>query len=119
MRSACSVSPESSRRYTLLARKAVFELKAGQAGLAEKYIAAAQEPLVEPTPLWLALLIEGIRYRLPKAVHGKGRVDATSLLLKRGSPSGSAKRDESREPGGPQDSHDINSCDRAPRPKSS
>ncbi|MEA2631738.1 MAG: hypothetical protein QOE66_1957, partial [Chloroflexota bacterium] len=61
------VSPESSRRYTLLARKAVFELKAGQAGLAEKYIAAALEPLVEPTPLWLALLIEGIRYRLPKA----------------------------------------------------
>jgi hypothetical protein len=42
--------------------------------------------------------------QLPKRAHGKGRVDATSLLLKRGSPSSLRKEIESREPEGPQDS---------------
>ena len=35
--------------------------------------------------------------RLPIGAHGKGRVDPTSLLLKRGSPSSLRKRDESRK----------------------
>jgi hypothetical protein len=42
--------------------------------------------------------------RLRPGPHGKGRVDATSLLLKRGSPSSLRKEIESREPEGPQDS---------------
>jgi hypothetical protein len=44
-------------------------------------------------------------HRLPEKFHGKGRVDPTSLLLKRGSPSSLRKRDESREPEGTQDSN--------------
>jgi hypothetical protein len=42
--------------------------------------------------------------RLPEGAHGKGRVDATSLLLKRGSPSSLRKEIESREAEGRQDS---------------
>jgi hypothetical protein len=41
--------------------------------------------------------------RLPRPQNGKGRVDATSLLLRRGSPSTLRKRVESREPEGTQD----------------
>ena len=40
---------------------------------------------------------------LPFGAHGKGRVDATSLLLKRGSISLLRKGAKSREPEGPQD----------------
>jgi hypothetical protein len=42
---------------------------------------------------------------LPETFHGKGRVDATSPLLERGSPSWLRKRDESREPDPTQDSN--------------
>ncbi|AGA24595.1 tetratricopeptide repeat protein [Singulisphaera acidiphila] len=62
-----AVGSEQSKSYLYMARKAVFELKAGQADRAEEFIEAAQKLLVEPTPLWLAILIEGARYGLPKA----------------------------------------------------
>jgi hypothetical protein len=39
----------------------------------------------------------GCCHRLPQEVHGKGRVDATSLLLKRGRLPGFAKKSWSRD----------------------
>ena len=48
---------------------------------------------------------------MPIGAHGKGRVDTTPSLLRGGHLPGSAKRDESREPEGPQDSHDIFAID--------
>jgi len=59
--------PELARGAHYLARKAALELKAGQAGRADELIAEAQGQLVEPTPLWLAMLIEARRFKLPKA----------------------------------------------------
>ena len=58
--------PDESRGLHFRARRAVFELKAGQAERAEALIAEALQALPEATPLWLALLIELIRYKLPK-----------------------------------------------------
>lgn len=58
--------PELSKQYFFAARRAVFELKAGQPEAAERWIEAGQQALVEPTPLWLSILVEGTRYRLPK-----------------------------------------------------
>ena len=58
---------EDVQPFAFAARRAVFELKAGQPDRAEELIAEAQKQLVDPTPLWLALLIEARRYKLPKA----------------------------------------------------
>ena len=49
-----------------LARRVAIELKAGRGDAAEALIAEAQSLVVEPAPLWLALLIEARRYKLPK-----------------------------------------------------
>lgn len=75
--------PEWNQTFHFLARQAVFELKAGQADRAETLIAEAQEHLAEPTPLWLALLIEAIRYKLPKADRERFEARWTSALTKR------------------------------------
>lgn len=84
--------PEQSGRYTFAARRAVFELKAGQVDRAEELIEAARHRLVEPIPIWLAVLIEGTRYRLPKAtmdrfdhlwqvgLAGKGKSETAGAL---------------------------------------
>ena len=64
----CS-SPNTLRHFTYLAKKAMFEMKAGQASLAEEYQQQALAKLVEPAPLWLALLIESIRYKMTKATQ--------------------------------------------------
>ena len=61
--------PDCRNRYTYLARKVIFEAKAGQDETSEQYLAQAQPCLKEPTPLWLALSIESIRYRMPKATQ--------------------------------------------------
>ncbi len=49
------------------ARRAAFELKAGRPDLAQAFIDQAQKALPEPTPLWLALIIESTRYQVPKS----------------------------------------------------
>src|SRR5207237_685122 len=49
--------PAWGETFHYKARRAVFELKAGQAERAEALIAAAEKTLAEPTPLWLALVI--------------------------------------------------------------
>lgn len=60
------LQPEKSQSLHVRARRAVFEFKAGQAERAESLIADTQVNLSEATPLWLTLLIESIRYKLPK-----------------------------------------------------
>jgi tetratricopeptide (TPR) repeat protein len=67
-------SPGESQSLHSKARRAIFELKAGQTERGDALIADLQESLSEPTPLWLALLIEATRYKLPRA--DRGRFDA-------------------------------------------
>ena len=61
--------PESRNQYFYLARKVIFEAKAGQAEASDQYLRQAQASLSEPTPLWLALAIEASRYRMTKATQ--------------------------------------------------
>jgi tetratricopeptide (TPR) repeat protein len=61
--------PESRNQYFYLARKVIFEAKAGQAEASDQYLREARAGLVEPTPLWLALSIEANRYRMTKATQ--------------------------------------------------
>lgn len=75
--------PAQNENVHYLARKAVFELKAGQPERAEALIAEAQTRLVEPAPLWLALLIEAIRYHLPKADRDRFEVHWLDALPKK------------------------------------
>jgi tetratricopeptide (TPR) repeat protein len=67
-------APQASQSLHYKARRAILELKAGQTERGEALIADLQESLSEPTPLWLALLIEATRYKLPQA--DRGRFDA-------------------------------------------
>jgi len=57
--------PARKDDYDVLARKAVLEIKAGNAGDAQRFVEQAQEVLGEPTALWLAMTVETIRYDLP------------------------------------------------------
>jgi tetratricopeptide (TPR) repeat protein len=58
--------PEAAQEFTTLAKRAIMERKAGEKERAEELIQKAEASLAEPTPLWLALHIEAVRYRLPK-----------------------------------------------------
>ena len=49
------------------ARKAVFELKAGETKRSEDLIADALASGAHPAAFWLAMRVEAIRYKLPKA----------------------------------------------------
>jgi hypothetical protein len=68
-RAADELYPDHSHDYFLLARKALLEAKAGQADISEQFIRQAESSLAEPTPLWLALAIESIRYGMTKATQ--------------------------------------------------
>jgi hypothetical protein len=61
------LDPDCRNRYYYLARRVMFEAKAGQRERSDQYLAAAQATVKDPTPLWLALTIESIRYGMPKA----------------------------------------------------
>src|SRR5271165_854603 len=61
--------PDELRVFSYLARKAIFETKAGQGDLANRYEREAGALLPEPAPLWLSLHVESIRFRLPKATQ--------------------------------------------------
>jgi tetratricopeptide (TPR) repeat protein len=65
LEAADKLRPDISQEFLCAARKAAFELKAGQTERANAIIAEAQGRLAEPTPLWLALRIEATRYELP------------------------------------------------------
>jgi tetratricopeptide (TPR) repeat protein len=64
-------SPADSRMLHYQARRALFELKAGQTERAEALINDLQESLADPAPLWLALFIESTRLLLPQAVRDR------------------------------------------------
>jgi tetratricopeptide (TPR) repeat protein len=53
--------------FHFAARRAALEIKASEAERAEAIIAEATRALPEPTPFWLALAIEAVRFQLPKA----------------------------------------------------
>ncbi len=61
--------PDELRSYFYLAKKAIFESKAGQGDLADRYEREAAALLPEPAPLWLSLHVESIRYSLTKATQ--------------------------------------------------
>ena len=61
--------PDELRSYSYLAKKAIFESKAGQGDLADRYEREAAALLPEPAPLWLSLHVESIRYSLTKATQ--------------------------------------------------
>src|SRR5271157_4615043 len=61
--------PDELRSYSYLAKKVIFESKAGQGDLADRYERAAVALLPEPAPLWLSLHVESIRYSLTKATQ--------------------------------------------------
>jgi len=68
-RVADELCPDLCHDHFYLARKAMFEAKSGQDGTSDRLLREAEAILVEPTPLWLALTIESIRYRMPKATQ--------------------------------------------------
>jgi len=61
--------PECRNQYSYLARRVIFEAKAGQAEQSDRFLEQARASLQEPTPLWLALVIESIRYRMTKTTQ--------------------------------------------------
>ncbi|MGC8643989.1 MAG: tetratricopeptide repeat protein, partial [Isosphaeraceae bacterium] len=61
--------PDELNHYYYLARKAIFETKAGQAEAADRFEKAALALLPEPAPLWLSLHVESIRFKLTKATQ--------------------------------------------------
>ncbi len=56
--------PDRSNHYAYLAAKAIFEARARQNDQRDAFIAKAELGLIEPAPLWLALAIQSIRYRV-------------------------------------------------------
>jgi hypothetical protein len=63
--------PGDRREFSYLARKAMLEYKACQVEQGDRYVQEALETLVEPAPLWLALLIESVRFKMPKATRDR------------------------------------------------
>lgn len=60
------LQPSRAMDYDMLARKAVLEIRAGDAEAARQFVEQAQERLCEPTALWLIMAIEAIRHDLPR-----------------------------------------------------
>ena len=75
--------PEEAKWLHYQARRAIFELKAGQTERGEALILEIQDGLTEATPLWLALLIEAIRYKLPRADQARFDARWTNTQCKR------------------------------------
>ena len=75
--------PEAAKGLHFQARRAIFELKAGQTERGEALILEVQDGLTEATPLWLALLIEAIRYKLPRADQARFDARWTNTQCKR------------------------------------
>lgn len=63
------LDPARNKQFDYVARKAVFEMKAGQRDAADRYEKEAVALLAEPTPLWLVLQVESIRFKLTKATQ--------------------------------------------------
>ncbi|OYV93961.1 MAG: hypothetical protein B7Z73_03090, partial [Planctomycetia bacterium 21-64-5] len=78
-----SLRPASSADYSVLARRALFELKAGEKPRAEALIEKAKGSLAEPAPVWLVLAIEAARYKLPAAKRGDFNRELQAALRKK------------------------------------
>jgi tetratricopeptide (TPR) repeat protein len=63
------LKPDCRDSYAYLARRVMFEAKAGQREPSDAYLTKAQATLNDPTPLWLALAIESIRFGMTKATQ--------------------------------------------------
>jgi len=69
--------------YRLFSRRAAFEFKAGDAMRAEVCIETARGSLPEPTPLFLSLAIEAVRYHLSKPLQSRFNEDFKKALTKK------------------------------------
>lgn len=63
--------PERCHDYAYLAQKAVLEAKARQADRSAALITEAQRSLLEPAPLWLALLIQANHYEADRKLRAE------------------------------------------------
>jgi tetratricopeptide (TPR) repeat protein len=61
------LSPDLRHQFTYLARKSLFEAKASKRDASDQFLKEAQAALDEPTPLWMVLAIESIRYGMSAA----------------------------------------------------
>jgi hypothetical protein len=73
--------PSACSRYDYLARKVIFEAKASERERSDRFLEQARAGLDDPTALWLALLIESIRYEMTKATQ-KGYAQLWESALK-------------------------------------
>ena len=81
-RAAEELIPDLRGQYSYLARKVLFEAKAGQRDESDRFLQEAQAALPEPTPLWLALAIESSRYQMTAATT-KGYAELWTADLKK------------------------------------
>jgi hypothetical protein len=63
---ADALAQAGGRDYSVFVRRAMFEYKAGQTESGDRLVAQTKGLLVEPAPLYLALLMESIRFKMPK-----------------------------------------------------
>jgi tetratricopeptide (TPR) repeat protein len=75
---------DQESRYVFLALQAVLELAVSAVLRAEECIAAAQELLDEPAPLWLTILIEGTKFGLSKDTLSRYEQLWQAALAKKG-----------------------------------
>jgi hypothetical protein len=66
-RAAEAIKPDLRQDFPFLARKVIFEAKAGNRDESDRFLQEAQAALSEPTALWLSLAIESGRYRMTAA----------------------------------------------------
>ena len=74
--------PDCRTRYTYLARRLIFELKASRPELSDRYLQQARASISAPGPLWLSILIESIRYATTAATQ-KGYAQLWDQELKK------------------------------------
>ena len=81
-RAAEELSPDLCNQYSFLARKVLFEAKASERDQSDRYLKEAQAALDEPTPLWMVLAIESVRYEMSAATKA-GYAELWSADLKK------------------------------------
>jgi tetratricopeptide (TPR) repeat protein len=78
-----TLCPADAGDFTVLARRGLFELKAGEKLRSAELIETAKATLAEPAPLWLVLAIEARRYELPGARVAQFNRELRPLLRKK------------------------------------
>ncbi|MFH1922741.1 MAG: hypothetical protein ABIP48_22995 [Planctomycetota bacterium] len=80
---ADKLNPSARDAYHLLARKAIFELRARDFALGEQLAEQAQSQAAEPTPALLVLAVEAIRYDLSRTARSGFQRQWEAALKKR------------------------------------